>query len=63
VADVIVQAATDPSTLLHTTVGDDAEMYLGLLAQVDGFEGWMDAVIPIVEAAVGPRPAPPPPEA
>lgn len=63
VADVIVQAATDPSTLLHTTVGDDAEMYLGLLAQVDGFEGWMDAVIPIVEATVGPRPAPPSPEA
>jgi NAD(P)-dependent dehydrogenase (short-subunit alcohol dehydrogenase family) len=58
VADVIVEAATDPSTPLHTTVGDDADMYLGLLAQVDGFEGWMDAVIPIVEAIVGPRPAP-----
>ena len=57
VADAIVVAATDPSTPLHTTVGDDADMYLGLLAQVDGFEGWMDAVIPIVEATVGPRPA------
>jgi NAD(P)-dependent dehydrogenase (short-subunit alcohol dehydrogenase family) len=57
VADVIVEAATNPSTPLHTTVGDDADMYLGLLAQVDGFEGWMDAVIPIVEATVGPRPA------
>jgi hypothetical protein len=52
-----------PSTPLHTTVGDDADMYLGLLAQVDGFEGWMDAVIPIVEATVGPRPAPGSPEA
>ena len=58
VADVIVRAATDPSMPLHTTVGDDADMYLGLLAQVDGFEGWIDAVIPIVEATVGPRPAP-----
>ena len=58
VADVIVEAATDPSTPLHTTVGDDADMYLGLLAQVDGFEGWMDAVMPVIEASVGPRPAP-----
>lgn len=63
VADVIVRAASDPSTPLHTTVGDDAELYLGLLAQVDGFEGWMNAVTPIVEAAVGPRPVPAPPEA
>lgn len=58
VADVIVQAATDPSTRLLATVGDDAEMLLGLLAQSDGFEGFMGAVIPVVEEAVGPRPAP-----
>lgn len=58
VADAIVRAATDPSTPLHTTVGEDADMYLGLLAQVDGYEGWRDTVIPIVEATVGPRPAP-----
>jgi hypothetical protein len=32
-------------------------MYLGLLAQVDGFEGWTDAVMPAIEASVGPRPA------
>lgn len=63
VANVIVEAATDPTTPLHTTVGDDADMYLGLLAQVDGFEGWMDAVIPVIEATVGPRPAPDSPEA
>lgn len=56
VADAIVAAATDPSTRLHTPVGDDADMYLGLLAQVDGYEGWMEAVLPIVEATVGPRP-------
>jgi len=58
VAESIVSAATDPSTRLHTTVGDDADMYLGLLAQVDGFEGWIDATMPILEATVGPRPAP-----
>ncbi len=58
VADVIVHAATDPSTRLLATVGDDAEMLLGLLAQSDGFEGFMGAVIPVVEEAVGPRPAP-----
>jgi NAD(P)-dependent dehydrogenase (short-subunit alcohol dehydrogenase family) len=58
VADAIIGAATDPSTPLHTPVGEDADMYLGLLDQVDGFEGWMEAVIPIVEATVGPRPTP-----
>ena len=34
------------------------DMHVGLLALVDGFESWMDAVIPIVDATVGPRPAP-----
>lgn len=63
VADAIVAAATDRSTRLHTPVGDDAAMYLGLLGQVDGYEGWMETVTPIVEAAVGPRPAPSTPEA
>lgn len=56
VADAIVSAATDPATRLHTTVGDDAAMYLDLLSQVDGYEGWMEAVMPLVEGTVGPRP-------
>ena len=56
VADAIVAAAIDPETLLHVPVGDDATMYLGLLDQVGGYEGWMDAVMPIVESTVGPRP-------
>jgi hypothetical protein len=56
VADSIVSAATDPETPLHTAVGDDAAMYLDLLSQVEGYEGWMNAVTPIVEATVGPRP-------
>lgn len=59
VAAAIVAAATEPETRLHTTVGDDADMYLGLLAQVDGFEGWMGAVMPMLESTIGPRPDPP----
>ncbi len=58
VAEAIVAAASDPDTPLHVPVGDDAAMYLGLLDQVDGYEGWMDAVLPIVESTVGPRPEP-----
>jgi len=58
VAAAIVAAAQDPNTPLHRPVGDDAEMYLGLLNQVDGYEGWMEAVLPIVEGSVGPRPKP-----
>ena len=56
VADAIVAAAIDPETPLHRPVGDDAAMYLDLQSQVDGYEGWMAAVTPIVESAVGPRP-------
>jgi NAD(P)-dependent dehydrogenase (short-subunit alcohol dehydrogenase family) len=56
VAEAIVAAATDSTTPLHRPVGDDAAVYLDLLGQVDGYEGWMEAVTPIVEAAVGPRP-------
>jgi NAD(P)-dependent dehydrogenase (short-subunit alcohol dehydrogenase family) len=56
VAAAIVDAALDPATPLHRPVGDDAATYLNLLGQVDGYEGWMEVAIPIVEAAVGPRP-------
>jgi len=56
VATAIVDAARNPASKLHRPVGDDAATYLGLLSQVDGYEGWMEAVMPIVEATVGPRP-------
>jgi len=56
VADAIVSAVQDPTTPLHRPVGDDAAMYLDLMSQVDGYEGWMAAVIPLVEATAGPRP-------
>lgn len=56
VAAAIAAAARDPATPLHRPVGDDAVTYLDLWSQVDGYEGWMEAVMPIVEGAVGPRP-------
>ena len=59
VADAIVRAATDSSTRLHTPVGEDAAMYLELLDRVDGFEGWLEAVGPMTESLVGPRPTGP----
>jgi NAD(P)-dependent dehydrogenase (short-subunit alcohol dehydrogenase family) len=59
VADAIVSAANDPSTTLHTTVGDDAALFVDLATQAGSFEGWTAMAVPIVEAAVGPRPTPP----
>ena len=59
VADAIVSAATDPNTRLHTPVGEDAAMYLELLARVDGYEGWLEAVGSMAESLVGPRPSSP----
>lgn len=61
VADAIVAAANDPATPLHTTVGDDAAMYVALREQTVTYEAWMEAAIPIVEGTIGPRPAPPTP--
>jgi NAD(P)-dependent dehydrogenase (short-subunit alcohol dehydrogenase family) len=58
VAAAIISAVDDPETPLHSPVGDDAAMYLDLMSQVDGYEGWMAAVTPMVEATVGPRPTP-----
>jgi NAD(P)-dependent dehydrogenase (short-subunit alcohol dehydrogenase family) len=56
VADAIVGAATDPNTPLHTTVGDDAALFVELATQAGTWEGWIAMSMPIVEAAVGPRP-------
>lgn len=58
VAEVIVEAANDPSTALHLPVGDDAAMYLEMFRDVEHYEGWVDGVVvPTVEQSVGPRPA------
>lgn len=58
VAEAIVAAAQDSSGKLHQPIGDDALMYLDLMSQVDGFEGWTEAITPIIEATAGPRPTP-----
>ena len=59
VADAIVAAVEDPNTPLHTTVGDDAALFVDLATQAGSWEGWIAMSMPIVEAAVGPRPTPP----
>lgn len=56
VADLIVDAANDPDSALHRPVGEDAAMYLALLEQVDSFEGWIEASLPVIESIAGPRP-------
>jgi NAD(P)-dependent dehydrogenase (short-subunit alcohol dehydrogenase family) len=61
VADAIVAAADDPATPLHVAVGDDAALYVALWEQAPTYEGWMATALPVVEAAIGPRPAPPAP--
>lgn len=58
VAKAIVAAADDSSGKLHQPIGDDALMYLDLMRQVDGLEGWNEATTPIIEATAGPRPTP-----
>lgn len=56
VADAIVRAASDPTTPLHSPVGDDAAMFLELLREAGGYEGWRQSLVERVEAAFGPRP-------
>lgn len=56
VAAAIMAAVDDPETSVHNPVGDDAAMMLALLDEVDGYEGWRNVAIPIVEQVAGPRP-------
>ena len=57
VAAAIISAVDDPSTPLHTLVGDDATMFVGLVAEAGTFEGWIPVATAIVESVSGPRPA------
>lgn len=57
-AAAIVSAVTDPDTPLHLPFGEDAASYLELLSEAGSYEAWMEAVIPALEAAAGPRPRP-----
>ncbi len=59
VAEAIVKAAIDPSTPLHNLIGDDAHMFVDLVAQSGTVEAWLPVGISIVESVAGPRPAPP----
>jgi NAD(P)-dependent dehydrogenase (short-subunit alcohol dehydrogenase family) len=59
VAEEVVRAAEDPSTPLHTLVGDDAKGFVDLAAQVGSYEGWVAAATDVVASAAGPRPTPP----
>ena len=56
VADAIVRAAGDPETPLHTLVGDDAALFVDLVAQAGTMEGWLPIATSIVEGVSGPRP-------
>jgi NAD(P)-dependent dehydrogenase (short-subunit alcohol dehydrogenase family) len=58
VADVIVEASTDPDTPLQRPVGDDAALYLDLWDQTRTYESWIATAIPVVEMTAGPRPLP-----
>ena len=59
VAAAIVGAVDDPSTALHTLVGDDAVMVVDLVDKAGTFEGWIPVGTAIVEAVAGPRPVQP----
>ena len=59
VAEVIVAAAVESTTPLHTLVGDDAAMFVDLGQQAGTFEGWVPVATQIVETAAGPRPVTP----
>jgi NAD(P)-dependent dehydrogenase (short-subunit alcohol dehydrogenase family) len=61
VADAIVRAAGDPSTPLHTVIGDDAAAYVRAAAQAGSHEAWMAAAAGIVASVAGPRPPVPAP--
>jgi NAD(P)-dependent dehydrogenase (short-subunit alcohol dehydrogenase family) len=56
VADAIVRAAGDPETPLHTLVGDDAALFVDLVAQAGTMEGWVPIAASIIEGVSGPRP-------
>jgi NAD(P)-dependent dehydrogenase (short-subunit alcohol dehydrogenase family) len=56
VADRIVAAAHDPATPLHQLVGDDAVMFVDLVAQAGSVEAWLPVGESIAAAVAGPRP-------
>ncbi len=53
---LIANVATDHDSPLHNLVGDDAYMFVDLVAQAGTFEGWVPVATEIVEGVAGPRP-------
>jgi Short-chain dehydrogenases of various substrate specificities len=56
VADAIVRAAADPTTPLHNLVGDDAVMFVHMVAEAGSLENWLPIGRSIIEGVAGPRP-------
>lgn len=53
---LIADVAADHSSPLHNLVGDDAFMFVDLVAQAGTFEGWIPVGTGIIEGVSGPRP-------
>lgn len=53
---LIADVAGDPASPLHNLVGDDAYMFVDLVAQAATFEGWIPVATDIIEGVSGPRP-------
>ena len=56
-AAAVVTAAHDPTTALHTLVGDDAAAYVDLAARVGSYEGWVAATDSMVSEAAATQPS------
>jgi NAD(P)-dependent dehydrogenase (short-subunit alcohol dehydrogenase family) len=59
VADATVRAATDTNAPIHNLVGDDAVMFVDMVAQAGSLEAWLPIGISVVEGVAGPRPCVP----
>ena len=55
----IVEVATVDTSPLHNLVGDDAHVFVDLVAQSGTFEGWIPVAAQIIEGVAGPRPVRP----
>jgi NAD(P)-dependent dehydrogenase (short-subunit alcohol dehydrogenase family) len=53
----IADVAADPEAPMHNLVGDDAHLFVDLVAQAGTFEGWIPVGTEIMTGVVGPRPA------
>jgi NAD(P)-dependent dehydrogenase (short-subunit alcohol dehydrogenase family) len=54
--ELIADVAAQPDRPMHNLVGDDAYMFVDLVAQAGTFEGWIPVGTDIVEGVAGPRP-------